>query len=78
MTVAWALTPWSLGVGPAAEDWTAATPSARYLELMRPEGPIVFAGEHLSHVIYWQEGAVLSAHEALRIVEEQAATRAAA
>jgi monoamine oxidase len=77
MTVAWALTPWSLGVGPAAEDWTAAAPSARYLELMRPEGPIVFAGEHLSHVIFWQEGAVLSAHEALRIVQEQAAARAA-
>jgi monoamine oxidase len=36
--------------------------------MLRPEGPIFFAGEHLSYVTFWQEGAVLSAHEAVRRV----------
>ena len=28
-------------------------------ELLKPEGPIVFAGEHLSYQPTWQEGAAL-------------------
>jgi monoamine oxidase len=36
--------------------------------LLKPEGPIVFAGEHLSYQPTWQEGAALSAHEALKLV----------
>ena len=47
-------------------------------ELLRPEGPIVFAGEHLSYQGLWQEGAALSAHEALKLVEAMAAERAGA
>jgi monoamine oxidase len=39
-----------------------------YAELLKPEGPIVFAGEHLSYQPTWQEGAALSAHEALKLV----------
>ena len=50
---------------------------ARYDELLKPEGPIVFAGEHLSYVGLWQEGAALSAHEALKIVQSMAAERPA-
>ena len=41
----------------------------------------MFAGEHLSYVGLWQEGAALSAHEALKIVASMAkegAGRAAA
>jgi monoamine oxidase len=45
--------------------------------LLKPEGPIVFAGEHLSYVGLWQEGAALSAHEALKIVQSMAAERGA-
>ena len=37
----------------------------QYAELLKPEGPIYFAGEHLSYVGLWQEGAALSAHEAI-------------
>ena len=33
--------------------------------MLRPEGPIFFAGEHLSYVPFWQEGAALSAHAAM-------------
>ena len=45
---------------------------AEYAELLKPEGPIVFAGEHLSYQGLWQEGAALSAHEALKLVAAMA------
>ena len=60
MTVAWGLTPWSEGVGPVHQDWAANPRGSRYAELLRPEGPIFFAGEHLCYVVFWQEGAALS------------------
>ena len=66
-TVAWGLTPWSEGVGAVGPEWDGKR-GARYAELLKPEGPIVFAGEHLSYVGLWQEGAALSAHEALRLL----------
>jgi monoamine oxidase len=78
LTVAWALTPWSEGVGPNHEDFFASPRPPRYAELLRPEGPIVFAGEHLSYVLFWQEGAALSAHEAARLVVAQAQASAPA
>ena len=68
VTVNWGLTPWAEGVGPIHQDWAANPRGARYDELLRPEGPIVFAGEHLSYVVFWQEGAALSAHEAMRVL----------
>jgi monoamine oxidase len=77
-TVAWGLTPFSEGVGPVHPDWFANPRGARYTELMRPEGPIFFAGEHLSYVVFWQEGAALSAHEAMRLMTAHAAERRAA
>ncbi len=69
VTVAWALTPWSEGVGPAHPDWFQNPRGARYAELHKPEGPIFFAGEHLSYVQFWQEGAALSSHEALKALQ---------
>ncbi|HYI64534.1 MAG TPA: FAD-dependent oxidoreductase [Allosphingosinicella sp.] len=78
LTVAWGLTPWSEGVGPVHPDWFGNPRGARYAELLRPEGPIFFAGEHLSYVVFWQEGAALSAHEAMRLMTAQAAERRAA
>jgi monoamine oxidase len=32
-----------------------------YEQLITPDGPIIFAGDHCSHVVAWQEGAALSA-----------------
>jgi monoamine oxidase len=80
LTVAWALTPWSEGVGPLFPDAAGGTGTrgADYAELMKPEGPIFFAGEHLSYVLFWQEGAALSAHEATRRLTEAASARRAA
>ena len=78
VTVAWGLTPFSEGVGPIHQDFTPTVRGSRYAELMRPEGPVIFAGEHLSYVLFWQEGAVLSAHEAMRVLTSQSAERQAA
>ena len=77
VTVAWGLTPWSEGVGPGHPDWGGQARGARYAELMRPEGPVIFAGEHLSYVQFWQEGAALSAQAAMRVLAEQAAAHTA-
>ena len=35
--------------------------NAAYEQLIQPDGPIIFAGDHCSHVVAWQEGAALSA-----------------
>ena len=80
VTVAWGLTPWSEGVGPidpvfGGGPGGGGRAAPRYAEMLRPEGPIVFAGEHLSYVPFWQEGAALSAHAAMRVLMEQAAAR---
>jgi len=73
VTVGWGEIPWSEGVGAVGRDWGPEKRGARYDELLKPEGPIVFAGEHLSYVGLWQEGAALSAHDALKIVQSMAA-----
>ena len=74
LTVGWGQTPWSSG---AAALWTDVDGTARrgpdYDELIRPEGPIAFAGEHLSYLGQWQEGAALSAHQALNLLVQQRA-----
>ena len=81
VTVSWPLTQWSEGVGPIGPAFgngpNGGTRSAVYEELLRPEGPVIFAGEHLSYVPFWQEGAALSAQAAMRVLAEQAAARAA-
>jgi monoamine oxidase len=81
--VSWSLTPWSEGVGPVGPTFgggpeTNGARPAAYAELLRPEGPIFFAGEHLSYVPFWQEGAALSAHEAMKKLIETASSRATA
>ena len=78
VTVGWGMVPWSEGVGAVGRDFGGPPRSARYRELFKPEGPIVFAGEHLSYVGLWQEGAALSAHEALKIVQSMAVEKRAA
>lgn len=78
VTVDWRLTRWSEGVTPnwPGGPFAPADRGAVYAELLRPEGPIVFAGEHLSYQGAWQEGAALSAHEALKLLHSMAAEKA--
>ena len=80
VTVAWGLTPFSEGVGAMWGDADFGGNPTRgpvYAELLKPEGPIVFAGEHLSYQPTWQEGAATSAHEALKLVAAMAKAKAA-
>jgi monoamine oxidase len=79
VTVAWGLTPYSEGVGPLWPDFGPGPggPRVGYAELLKPEGPIVFAGEHLSYQPTWQEGAALSAHEALKLIGAMVKAKAA-
>jgi len=77
VTVAWGLTPYSETVGTlwgGGPGGVAARPAA-YAELLKPEGPIVFAGEHLSYQGTWQEGAAMAAHEALKLIAAMARER---
>ncbi|MET3920326.1 flavin monoamine oxidase family protein [Arthrobacter sp. UYEF20] len=41
-------------------DWPSQT-DPKYKELLEPTGNIYFAGDHLSHTIAWQHGAMVSA-----------------
>jgi len=81
ITVAWGLTRYSEGVGALWGDPDYGGNLDRgqtYVELLKPEGPIVFAGEHLSYQPTWQEGAATSAHEALKLVAAMAKERLSA
>ncbi|HEX8606843.1 MAG TPA: FAD-dependent oxidoreductase, partial [Pseudoduganella sp.] len=64
VSVAWHKVPYSLG------PWVHwATPKERqYVRLNRPEGRVHFAGEYLSQIGAWQEGAALSAHHAVAAI----------
>lgn len=79
VSIGWGQVPWSEGVGALWPGGPGAIGprGAQYAELLRPEGPIVFAGEHLSYAGLWQEGAALSAHEALKLIASMAAGRTA-
>jgi monoamine oxidase len=63
VSVAWKNIPFSSG---AWVEWSRDVRAAHYATLRTGDGPFLFAGEHLSFLNGWQEGAVLSAHEALR------------
>jgi len=38
--------------------------------LLEPDGPIYMAGDHVSHIVGWQEGAALSAHRAVSQINQ--------
>jgi monoamine oxidase len=68
LSVGWGLVPYSEGVGALWPGDGTGVRGSEYAELLKPEGSVVFAGEHLSYQGLWQEGAALSAHEALKLV----------
>ena len=72
MAINWGQMPWAEGVGAVGRDFGEQKRGPAYRELLKPEGPIAFAGEHLSYVGLWQEGSALSAHEAVKIVQQMA------
>jgi monoamine oxidase len=66
MAIAWSKVPYTYGI--AARWPNDADP--RYALLNKPDGPFYFAGEHLSHVGAWQEGAILSAWHAIGLIDQ--------
>ncbi|MGI4731461.1 MAG: flavin monoamine oxidase family protein [Janthinobacterium lividum] len=70
LTVSWTQTPWSEGI---AANWKPEQRATDYAELCKPEGRVFFAGEHLSYIGAWQEGAALSAFEAMKLLATRAA-----
>ena len=53
----------------ATEARTGTNPG--YETLIQPDGRIIFAGDHCSHIVAWQEGAALSALRAVQMVSDQ-------
>ncbi len=72
-SVAWAKVPYSLG---AWIEWetVSGTRQSEYPTLLAGDGPFYFAGEHMSYVTSWQEGAVQSAHYTVAQIAERVAT----
>jgi|FEC22Drversion2_1045045.scaffolds.fasta_scaffold00972_8 monoamine oxidase len=72
VSIAWARIPYSLG---AWIEWDAV-PGLRqgeYPVLLAGDGPFYFAGEHMSYVTAWQEGAVQSAHYTVTQIADRVA-----
>jgi len=61
ISVAWSKVPYQLGA------WGVSSP----MTLLTPDERIVFAGEHLSILQGWQEGAILSAYHAIDLIVQQ-------
>jgi monoamine oxidase len=71
--VSWGHIPYNLG------SWASgigrANSAAIYNRLIEPDGPIYLAGDHVSHIVAWQEGAALSAHRAVMQIAKNSAVR---
>jgi monoamine oxidase len=68
VAVAWHRMPFALG---CAGNWTDAARAAHYTDLCQIDGRIVLAGEHASYIPAWQEGAILSALDAITRLHER-------
>jgi monoamine oxidase len=68
VSVAWKNIPFSKG---AWAEWTRTARATQYPVLQKGDGPYLFAGEHMSFINGWQEGAVRSAHKVLTDIAER-------
>jgi hypothetical protein len=57
-----------------AARWQPGQENA-YALLNQPDGPFYFAGEHLSQLGAWQEGAVLSARRTINMIDQHRRTK---
>jgi monoamine oxidase len=71
--VSWGHVPYNLG------SWVSHVGAKNALEgydrLTEPDGAIYLAGDHVSHLVGWQEGAALSAHRAIGKIDQAARVR---
>ncbi|WP_166304699.1 NAD(P)/FAD-dependent oxidoreductase [Bradyrhizobium sp. 2S1] len=68
VAVAWHRVPFTLG---CAGEWTDAGRAQHYRNLCQIDGRIALAGEHASQLPAWQEGAILSALDAISRLHER-------
>jgi monoamine oxidase len=66
VSVAWPNVPHNLGAWANWQD--GQREKEGYRTLLEADGPIYFAGEHLSNYMSWQEGAILSAHRVIEML----------
>jgi monoamine oxidase len=69
ISVAWHRVPGALG---CAAAWTTELYTAHYRNLAEIDGRIVLAGDHISRMTGWQEGAILSALDAVTRLHRRA------
>jgi monoamine oxidase len=75
MCVCWARIPYNLGSWIHIEE---PAMYAGYERAIQADDPIFLAGDHMSHIVGWQEGAALSAHRAVTMLtQSQSAQRSA-
>ena len=72
VAVAWARAPFTLG---CAGDWSDEARRAHHDDLCKIDGRIVLAGEHASFIPAWQEGAILSALDAIGRLRQRVIAR---
>ena len=71
VSVAWPNVPYSVG---GWANWSDAQKDSVYRGLHEADGAIYLAGEHLSNLTGWQEGAILSAHRAIAAIASRIKT----
>jgi monoamine oxidase len=74
--VGWMKVPYNQGswigsYSPGVMRLTSSFPGPAYETVIQPDGPIYFIGDHASYLIGWQEGAALSAHRAINLLNER-------
>jgi monoamine oxidase len=62
VSVAWKSIPYTKG---GWAEWSKEARARQFPLLLKGDGPYLFAGEHMSFITGWQEGAVRSAHKVL-------------
>jgi monoamine oxidase len=68
VSVAWKNIPYTQG---GWAEWTRTARATQFPVLLKGDGPYLFAGEHMSFITGWQEGAVRSAHKVLGDIAER-------
>jgi monoamine oxidase len=72
IAVAWHRVPFTLG---CAGNWSEEARAEHYDNLCEIDGRIVLAGEHVSYIPAWQEGAILSALDAVTRLHDRVVRR---
>lgn len=69
ISVGWHRVPWTQG---CYGLWTEEKRAEHYENLCQVDGRLVLAGEHASNLPAWQEGAISSAHDAIKRLHQKA------